>query len=323
MKRPRRLIGYIFFFYLASHLLSGLSPCVAQDAKSFRVAGYLPDYRAASLNEDALQYLTDLILFSAEPTASGKIDMGRLQGIDWKRLQSSKEKHSFRLILCVGGWDRSSQFASVASTPVTRRAFVADALRLCDQYHFDGIDLDWEHPQDKAQQTDYAQLLMELAQAFRPRSLTVSITLAAWQDVPKSAFDAVDFVQIMSYDNAGQHSTFESAISDVQKVRRAGAPVDKIVLGLPFYGRNKNDSNETMTYAEIIKTFNPAKDINEENNLYFNGIDLIQKKTQYAIANGLAGVMVWEIGQDALSDQSLLRAIDASVRETKNPAGNP
>ena len=44
----------------------------------FRIAGYLPDYRMDAFDADQTDGLTDLIVFSAEPTETGILNLSRL-----------------------------------------------------------------------------------------------------------------------------------------------------------------------------------------------------------------------------------------------------
>jgi len=164
----------------------------------FRVAGYLPDYRVAQFDLQASAGLTDLILFSAEPTAAGGLDLGRLKNVPWVKFREFKTKHRVRLILCVGGWERSAQFAAVARTPENRRPFAKAAVRVCLDERLDGIDIDWEHPQNAAEQENYGQLLTELRTVFQPHGLVLSVTVAAWQKLPAETFKAVDWIQVMA-----------------------------------------------------------------------------------------------------------------------------
>ena len=278
----------------------------------FAVIGYLPDYRAAAFDPGAARGLTDLIVFSAEPTAAGALDLSRLKNVPWAKLRAFKTRERVRLILCVGGWERSAHFAAVASSADKRRAFVAAVVRTCLDERLDGIDLDWEHPKDKAEEDGYAALLADLRAAFEPHGLLLSVTMAAWQRLPKAAFATVDRVQIMAYDHEGRHSTYEAARKDVDTLTAAGAPPGKIVLGLPLYGRGVKD-RRTLTYREIVTKHDPKADADEVDGVYFNGPDTIRRKTEYAQSAGLGGVMVWELGQDAAGERSLLRVIRNEV----------
>jgi GH18 family chitinase len=282
-------------------------------AAPFRIAGYLPDYRAATFDVEATGGLTDLFLFSAEPTATGRLEFSRLDPFPWNVLRDLQERAGVRLILCVGGWGRSEHFAVVARSEALREEFTRAAVAFCRERGLNGLDLDWEHPASAAEEEAYADLLADLRRAFEPHALELSLTLAAWQRLPSRAFDVVDWVQIMSYDHPGPHSTFESARADTEKLLAAGAPVGKLVLGLPFYGRDPTERQRTLGYRDILARFSPEPHIHEIDNLFFNGPELIRRKTEFALEAGLAGVMFWELGQDASGADSLLGVIRSTV----------
>lgn len=282
-------------------------------SNAFRLAGYLPDYRMADFDLDSVRQLTDLIVFSAEPSIDSGLDLRRLKNVPWQKLQKLSSEHQIRLILSVGGWDRSSHFPVIASTPANRERFAKAALTLCLERKLAGIDIDWEHPKDASEQMAYAELLATIHETFATHGLRLSVTMAAWQEIPVEAFQYVDWVQIMAYDHDGKHSTLENAKSDVERVVKAGAPINKIVLGLPFYGRSIKDRDRAKSYSELVASQRLTPALDEVDEYYFNGPATIQKKTEYAITSKLAGVMVWEIGQDAPGDLSLLRVLRRSI----------
>lgn len=45
--------------------------------------------------------------------------------------------------------------------------------------------------------------------------------------------DLLDFVNVMSYDRGGQHSTYPDMVTDVNTMRNKNVPDCKIVMGLP------------------------------------------------------------------------------------------
>jgi GH18 family chitinase len=117
----------------------------------------------------------------------------------------------------------------------------------------------------------------------------------------------------MAYDNDGRHSTPEAAEQAVQSLVDRGVPPEKIVLGLPFYGRGVKDRDRTLTWREIVAKHRPAATLDEVDGVYFNGPETIRRKTRFALQKKLAGVMVWELGQDASGNDSLLQVIRNSV----------
>ncbi len=282
----------------------------------FRVAGYLPDYRCDDQELEGLASLTDLILFSAQLDQDGSLNETQLAKFPWEKLLEFKTKHRVRLFLTIGGWGRSDYFPIVASSEESRQRAVNAITRFAIEHRLDGIDLDWEHPKDVAEQELYGLLLSDLRVAFKRHGLMLTVTIAAWQKLPPSAVDAVDAVQVMAYDHPGEHSTFANSRRDVQALLDAGIPSSKIVLGLPFYGRDVTNS-EAKTYREIVDKLKTQPDGLRSDRLgtiYFNGPKTIHEKTKFAVDGNLAGVMIWEIAQDAVGDDSLLRQIDATLR---------
>lgn len=310
----------LFVMIIASAVMARFVVTLADDAqestRSFRIVGYLPDYRFAEFDVDAAQGLTDLVLFSAEPQADGGLDTSRLKGCPWQNLLRFKTRQRIRLLLSVGGWDRSTHFAAAAGSERKRRMFAQTVVRYCQEQRLDGVDVDWEHPGNDREARDYGLLLSELRTAFEPNGLLLTVTVAAWQTLTPAAIQAADFVQVMAYDHPGRHSTFEGSQADVDSLRNRGVPSEKITLGVPFYGRHVQD-RQAMTYAEIVSRFHPDPDADQSGEIYFNGPVTIRHKTVFALQTGLGGIMVWEIGQDAPGQASLLKVIRETV-DTRN-----
>ncbi|MAB90243.1 MAG: glycosyl hydrolase [Planctomycetes bacterium] len=71
---------------------------------------------------------------------------GALRG-NFNRLRLLKEEHPHvRTLISVGGWTWSGLFSEVALSPARRQAFAASCVQFMTQYHFDGVDIDWEYP---------------------------------------------------------------------------------------------------------------------------------------------------------------------------------
>lgn len=275
----------------------------------FRIAGYLPDYRVEALNPAVFIRVTDLIFFSLEPTADGGINAARLTPPLMAKLLAAKQRNPFRLWATFGGWERSAGFAPMTTDTAKRHRFVQALTQFCVTHHFDGADFDWEHPANAQEEAGYTALLIETRQAFGPHGLHLSVTIAPWQKLAPAAIAAVDAVNLMSYDHEGRHSTLAQSQTDVAGLLGQGVPAHKILLGLPFYGRGITNPNATLAYTDIVSRYHPAPDMDELNGMYFNGIQTIRQKTRWAHDHHLGGVMVWELGQDAPGDFSLLKAI--------------
>jgi chitinase len=279
----------------------------------FAVIGYLPEYR--DLNLAWTRNVTDIIYFSAEPRPDGTLDSGRLSEDTLGQLLAWKEQYGTHIYISIGGWERSSGFASMSADPATRQTFIANTLEFALAHQLDGVDVDWEFPEDETQFNNSISLLSEMRTALAPHGMVVSVALSADNEFPLEAYNVVDRIHIMSYDHAPRHSTYEQALLDFQVFTEAGIPPEKLVLGVPFYGRRVDDFNMEASYAEIVRQFQPTRETDEVDGIYFNGIATVQQKTCFARSQLAAGIMIWELGQDTTDATSLLQAIGEALME--------
>jgi len=277
-----------------------------------KVTGYLPHYRAGVI--DALPYdlLTDIVYFSIAPGTNGSIDSSHAQPETLKKLTTLAKPKGVKVHVCVGGWGKSKGFSKMAADSVTRSGFVRNLTAFLKKHELDGADIDWEHPKSKAEIGNFQKLLIELKKAFRPHGFELSIAVAGWGTyLHRETVPFVDRIHVMAYDQGTPHSPFAGATRDMKHWEKQGVPKSKLVLGIPFYGRN--DKNKAMTYDEILRRFNPSSELDLAGGYHFNGPATIRKKSAYAIKQGYGGVMIWELGQDAKGKNSLLHAIGQKV----------
>ncbi len=191
----------------------------------------------------------------------------------------------------------------------TRKKFVEKIAEYVHENKLNGVDFDWEFPQNEAEFHNYISLLEEVKTDFGPKGLTVSVALSPDSDFPLKEYAVVDRIHIMSYDRQPHHSTYEQTVQDLQKFIDAGIPRKKLVLGVPFYGRAISPSYTEEAYTDIMAKYHPAPGVDEINGIYFNGVDTIKRKTCLAINEKIGGVMIWELAQDTRDDTSLLKSI--------------
>ena len=304
--------------WLSYLCLSVLPVCSLLAAEpQFRVDGYLPDYRTGAVPAEVSQLLTDLTLFSVEVNADGSLNEKRWTAKHWDATKALRSRPGLCTHMCVGGWDRSAGFAAICQSAAARQRLGRELVEYCRQHALAGVNLDWEHPSTAEEQLGYAFLLSELQPLFREAKFELTIAVAPSQKLPKEAWSAVDRVMLMSYDDAGKHSTFESCQKHLGMLLDQGVPASKIVLCLPLYGR-KIATREALTYAEILQKYAPRSDLDEVDGIFFNGPGTIAAKTAWAQSVGLGGVAVWELGQDAPGEASLLKQIRRTVRESQS-----
>ncbi len=294
----------------------------------FCVVGYLPEYRMGDIRESWAKQLTHIIYFSIEPKASGQLDTSKLKTDALKKLQTLVKRSNVRMLISLGGWGRSKNFAPMATDTDARRKFVSNLTAFCRKHRLAGADFDWEFPKGPKQEQAYAALLVETKKAFGPHGMLVTVAVGHNKRLAADAYKAVDYIHLMSYDHGVRHATFADSIADVKRQLAFGAARNKLCLGTPFYGRNMKNRNDARTYSDIVKAHKPAPGADEAGGVYFNGVNTIRKKTQWAIDNGLAGVMIWELGPDTPGDTSLRNAIHRTVQKAapqpgKKPTAQP
>jgi chitinase len=281
----------------------------------FKIIGYLPDYRIDTLNDSVGYYTTDLIYFSIEPGPAGGLLTERVTAVVKTKLNRYRTAFKTRTHIAIGGWGRSDGFAPMATDSTIRRTFIQNLTQFCLTNGFSGADYDWEFPQNSAEIKAYSDLLSETSGAFKSHGFTVSVALNPNQTLVEEAYNSIDRIHIMAYDYNGKHSTYEQGVAAVEGFLRRGVDSSKICLGVPFYGRNITDFSQTTTYAQIVEQYHPAPETDEVAGIYFNGMATIEKKTEYALSQKLAGIMIWEVGQDTNDHTSLLKVIHKTVFE--------
>jgi GH18 family chitinase len=194
-----------------------------------------------------------------------------------------------------------------------------------------GINLDCLTPVNQQEANDYLQFLAELSTAFQKQkqagsssSFQLSITLHPGQYLPTKAYEFVDRLLIMTYDmpsSSGHHASMDTVKRVIDGFLENQAPADKMVLGIPAYARDAENPGEVKTFSEIVDELKPSSlddlEVKRWGNYPFDSPSVVQEKTAYAREKGLAGVFLWEIGQDkqhALGPGGLL--LEASYRES-------
>lgn len=177
------------------------------------------------------------------------------------------------VLVSVGGWLWSTNFSDMVLTADSRRVFEESALEIITQYDLDGLDIDWEypgmpgagHPFRAEDKQNFTALLKELRKQFDAnakktgRRLYLTVAMGASEEViahteMRQVQKYVDTVNLMTYDyyeagsdpTTGHHAPLfgnpadpKKASSDetVRAFEKAGVPASKILLGVPFYGR--------------------------------------------------------------------------------------
>merc|ERR1711939_491183 len=184
-----------------------------------------------------------------------------------KQLYLLKKKHrTLKVLLSVGGWTYSPNFAQAASTPASRETFAKSCVRLTEDYGLDGIDIDWEYPKTAQEGRDYVELLKavrhaldDLASRKGEASNGYELTIATPCGLSNAEHLRVkdmdrylSFWNLMAYDYSGSWDPVaghQANLFDVGKAQFStdkalrfysgqGVSRDKLVMGIPLYGRS-------------------------------------------------------------------------------------
>ncbi|XP_059095434.1 uncharacterized protein LOC131890150 isoform X2 [Tigriopus californicus] len=280
-----------------------------------------------------------------------------------------------KTLLAIGGWNEGSKrFSPMVADPARRRSFIKSAIRFARQYNFDGIDLDWEYPSFRdggkpEDRVNYAKLIIEMREAFDLESeqtgkerLLITMAVPASLEYAGKGFDIktlnkhLDFFNFLTYD---YHSSYEPSVNHHSPLFRPkdvseydfradlnvdatvkfyiknGASRDKLVLGIPTYGRSYTlvnpDAHQIgsptdgpgeqgkgtkedgyLAYYEIcegvkqknwtVERPNPGLvgpyAHNDDFWVGYDDINAVMDKAIYVSEEGLGGIMFWTIDND-------------------------
>ncbi|KAG5308785.1 CHIT1 protein, partial [Acromyrmex insinuator] len=283
---------------------------------------------------------------------------------------------NLKTMLAIGGWNEgSSRFSPMVADSARRREFVKNTVKFLRQNHFDGLDLDWEYPafRDGGKPRDkdnYADLVQELREEFERESsktgrsrLLLSMAMPAGVEYIDKGYDVprlneyLDFINLLSYD---YHSAYEPAVNHhsplypleedneynydaeltidytITHLLEKGASADKVVLGIPTYGRSYTLFNQDATelgspadgpgtegdatrekgylaYYEICESIidtdewevvqpNPKAmgpyAFKDNQWVGYDDEDIVKLKAHYVNEKKLGGIMFWSIDND-------------------------
>jgi chitinase len=288
------------------------------------VIGYVQDERdsASAVDDVDFSKITHLNIAFANPTdANGTILPTPHLGQFVERAHRSKVK----VLISIGGGFASEDktlreryFDLISDSK--RSGFVKTLSSYVDENRLDGLDVDLEGP---AIGKDYAAFVLELSNALKPKHKLLTAAVSGWsgsEPMPMSAVNCFDFVNVMAYDatgpwnrdRPGQHSSMDFAKQAAAMWIAKGVAKEKIVLGVPFYGWGFGAAFTEGGYqfSDIVTKF-PGSELLDQagDTVWYNGIPTIKAKVQYVVDQGLGGIMIWSLNQDAKGKLSLLKAI--------------
>ena len=237
---------------------------------------------------------------------------------------------ALRVMLSVGGWG-SGRFSEMAASKENRMAFARDCKRVVEEFGLDGIDIDWEYPTQSSakissspQDTENFTLLMrDLRKVLGKQRLVTAATVCNANYIDfRSCIQYMDLVNVMAYDmgNAPKHHAalfpsphagYCTSSQAVEAHLKAGVPREKLVMGVPFYGKGKRDDEGLREYRHSGRLpegyahhwddegrFPYITNAQGEFVWGYENARSLAEKCQYILDQHLRGGMYWDYASD-------------------------
>jgi len=187
-----------------------------------------------------------------------------------------KKNRDLKVLISIGGWGGSRFFSDAVLTDTARKAFAASAAAIVGKYNLDGVDIDWEYPDDIGagniyridDKHNYTLMFKELRHSLDSVTNithhTYLLTAAVGgfkrfllQTEMGKAQQYLDYINLMTYeasqDSLGvavHHTNLYPSKKNTAQLQNSvqqtvadfeadGIPANKLVVGIAFYGRGE------------------------------------------------------------------------------------
>lgn len=270
-----------------------------------------------------------------------------------------------KVIISVGGEGTERLFSEMVQEPIRRSMFIDSAVNFLRDHDFDGLDLHWVYPgeNDEKEKELLTTLLYEIREKFSAYGFLLSTVLPPFRYQLEDGYDlsavsgATDYTILQAWDmthskreeaptRAVQHSAlhrdpgassrdqrYDNIEFVVKFILRHGMNAEKLVLGIPLFGRSYTLSPSThpapgapvtgwgdegfytqtkglLAFFEICMAEREGKGTtatDEAGNTYvildnqwvtFDTPNTVFEKMKFVISTDLAGAAVWSIDMD-------------------------
>ncbi len=277
-----------------------------------------------------------------------------------------KKNPKLKVCLMVGGWGgHADGFSMMARDAAKRTEFCQSVKALLDKHGLDGIDIDWEYPTQSADgetgchpddTKNFNLVLKELRETLGTGKIIsfASSSSAKYVDWP-TAMKYLDYVNVMTYDMGAAPNGHNSPLhksslfnhrswdESVDAHVKGGVPKNRMVMGVPFYGKAEKNPSESTKIFDYSVRYYEIPDILEKgtykgkalarkvyrrweatsmvpylvddagkNVLSYDDPESVGLKGSYVVANGHLGAMFWEYRCDT-DDHALLKALVKAI----------
>ncbi|MEM9187025.1 MAG: glycoside hydrolase family 18 protein [Planctomycetota bacterium] len=287
-------------------------------------------------------------------------------------LTDAAHARGVKVLLSLGGGRTSAGLERVTADRPAITRYVTRVVKMVAENGYDGVDIAWEFPRNRETRAGFVDLVAALRRALdiqaqrRERSEPFLLTAAVspsgffgkWIDVG-AVIKRLDWLHVMTYDmagpwsrTAGHHAPLFPSPADPERGWRSvsiamnywhkdrGVPRQKLVLGIPLYGRaypvtrrfaeldpELRKQHGTLTFAQVRTLVGrgwPA-DWDDQSKapwlqtpdgkrliIAYDDRNSVDQKAKWAKAEGYLGLFFYAIHQDRMSDGThwLIRAAD-------------
>ncbi len=342
------------------------------------IVGYVPGFRGTldKLSIDANKLTHINYAFVNVQDSMAWLTNIETDTVNFRILNKLKDINpDLKILISIGGWSWSGNFSDAVLTTDSRKKFAKTSVDIVAEYDLDGVDIDWEYPAQRGDDNvfrpedkqNYTLMFEEIRKELDKLSektgkyyeLTTAVG-ASYSYIENTEMDKaakyLDYVNLMTYDfytsgdSAGHHSNLyppedygkdASGHKTFNEFVKAGVPAEKLVMGIPFYGRSwimksadKHGINMPVeerargggyTYIKDSlvsqKGFVRYWDENAKAPYLFNAAtnqlvvyddeESVKLKCEYVNDNNMGGVMFWQYASDTA--EYLLDAINANL----------
>lgn len=273
-------------------------------SKSFYIFGFLPNYRFDSADFPFIaSRVTHLCLFGSEADSNTGVLIPRLPPANKLAMIPA----NVEIFLGLGGAGQTQFFTPVCASKQklnTMLSGIRDLILTQQHNQIRGVELNWMFPTTRG---DFDCLRKITRYLQREAGVLVSMSLPPDVKYALHLVDSMrgdvhfDIVHIMLYQAGVGEITVQlaqnlsAAMHDIFNNNRT-----KVTLGLPFY------SSDGASYEQVYEN-------NKNNNKGLESAQVLLHKIAIAREANLAGVSIWELGQDCRVNQ-----VDAHMQTCRN-----
>ena len=361
-------IKSIFLVVIIGLFLSGCQKSIEKVESQYKkpiIVGYVPGFRGeldvAMIDPQKLTHIN--YAFVDVKDSMAWLTNIATDTINFRKLNSlKKDNPALKILISIGGWSWSENFSDAVLTESSRMKFAQTSAAIVEQNNLDGVDIDWEYPglkgednvfrpEDKENFTLMFKAIREALDVLTEKtgkSYEVTTALPCFPRIFEvtemgKAAAYLDYVNLMAYDfytsgdTAGHHSNLypvdsyekeESGDKAYALYTAAGVPAEKLVLGIPFYGRSwymKTDDNRGInrpvdsvtqgggyTYIKDSIMSRPGFtrywdekaqgpylwNAQSRQLVTYDDEESMKVKCEYVKAKGMGGIMFWQYASD-------------------------